>query len=114
MVYITSAPASYRTMFSVPNIALTNIMACYVFRSTRLGLTRGSTPSAGGVSTERAASVPLAVLSRNAFQSRNNGSDLGKAEIEVTKTVESDGGNDYSTPMDSRTRQPVYKGGYIV
>ncbi|KAF9567211.1 hypothetical protein CPC08DRAFT_617773, partial [Agrocybe pediades] len=40
MLYAGSVPITYRTMFTVPNIALMNIMACRVFRNTKLGLNR--------------------------------------------------------------------------
>jgi len=38
MLYIKDVPVSYRTMFTVPNIMLMNIMACRVFRNTKLGV----------------------------------------------------------------------------
>lgn len=37
MLYVPGIPPVYRTMFTVPNIALMNIMACRVFRNTRFG-----------------------------------------------------------------------------
>lgn len=43
MVYVTSVPASYRGMATGPNIVLTNIMACHIFRSTKFGLISDST-----------------------------------------------------------------------
>ena len=35
--YINSFPAVYRTMFFAPNAMLMNVMACRVFRNTKLG-----------------------------------------------------------------------------
>ncbi|EGN97842.1 hypothetical protein SERLA73DRAFT_168972 [Serpula lacrymans var. lacrymans S7.3] len=36
VILITSIPGAYRAMLSVPNMVITNAMACRVFRSTRL------------------------------------------------------------------------------
>jgi hypothetical protein len=36
--YLTGIPVIYRIIFLFPSIALTNIMACYVFRHTKLSL----------------------------------------------------------------------------
>ena len=36
MLYIRGVPAVYRTMFTIPNIVVMNMMACRVFRNTRL------------------------------------------------------------------------------
>ena len=36
MLYIRGVPAVYRTMFTIPNIVIMNMMACRVFRNTRL------------------------------------------------------------------------------
>ncbi|KAH7924531.1 hypothetical protein BV22DRAFT_1090750 [Leucogyrophana mollusca] len=38
MIYMSAVPVPYRTMFPVPNVMLTNAMACHVFRSTKLGV----------------------------------------------------------------------------
>ncbi|KAF9044940.1 hypothetical protein BJ165DRAFT_1404214 [Panaeolus papilionaceus] len=40
MFFIDSVPPIYRLMFSIPNVALMNIMACRVFRNTKFGLTQ--------------------------------------------------------------------------
>ncbi|EGO01350.1 hypothetical protein SERLA73DRAFT_167446 [Serpula lacrymans var. lacrymans S7.3] len=42
MVFVPSVSVPYRTMFTVPNVMLTNAMACHVFRSTKIDLIRGS------------------------------------------------------------------------
>lgn len=42
MFYNYSVPAPYRVMLTSPNNVLTNIMACYVFRSTKFGWLRDS------------------------------------------------------------------------
>jgi len=38
MVLVPSAPPVYRAMFTIPNNALQNVMACRVFRKLRLGV----------------------------------------------------------------------------
>ncbi|TFK19029.1 hypothetical protein FA15DRAFT_660246 [Coprinopsis marcescibilis] len=43
MIYMTSLPATYRTIFSAPNIMLINVMACRVFRHTKFGVFKQST-----------------------------------------------------------------------
>jgi len=37
MLYLDDVPVVYRTMFTIPNIVVMNMMACRVFRNTRLG-----------------------------------------------------------------------------
>lgn len=37
MQQLHGVPAVYKTMFTVPNIVVMNMMACRVFRNTRLG-----------------------------------------------------------------------------
>jgi hypothetical protein len=38
MVYAKGVPVTYQTMFTVPTLALSNIMAGYVFRHAKLGM----------------------------------------------------------------------------
>ncbi|KAF9045141.1 hypothetical protein BJ165DRAFT_1528051 [Panaeolus papilionaceus] len=45
MFYIDAVPPVYRSMFTVPNVALMNIMACRVFRKTKFGVFRETTVS---------------------------------------------------------------------
>jgi len=42
MLYLHGVPAVYKTMFTIPNIVVMNMMACRVFRNTRLGDFKGS------------------------------------------------------------------------
>lgn len=37
MTFVPGIPVMYRTIFLVPSVGLTNIMACRVFRNTKLG-----------------------------------------------------------------------------
>ncbi|KIJ41531.1 hypothetical protein M422DRAFT_31730 [Sphaerobolus stellatus SS14] len=60
MVYVDSVPVTYRTMFSVPNIMITNIMAARVYRNTKFGLIRETQLSTTGRSTgDQRAGIPL-------------------------------------------------------
>ena len=38
MLLIPNIPTTYHSMFSVPNLALENAMACRVYRAVKLGL----------------------------------------------------------------------------
>ncbi|KAJ7579184.1 hypothetical protein C8J56DRAFT_796857 [Mycena floridula] len=40
MIYVPHVPPIYRAMFTAPTLSLTNIMACYVFRHTKLVMIR--------------------------------------------------------------------------
>lgn len=40
MMYVPGVGPIYHSMFSIPNVMLTNIMACYVYRNTKLGIIR--------------------------------------------------------------------------
>lgn len=74
MLYVPAVPITYRTMFTVPNIALTNIMACRIFRKTKLGIRTPGTSFFGTTSrsTARATDprtpdgIPLALRRRGA------------------------------------------------
>jgi len=85
MLYLPSVPTTYRTMFTVPNIALTNIMACRVFRKTKLGM-HGSNTSFFGPTTTRSTAlpggIPLAFRPTHAPDSDNS------HEINVVKSIE--------------------------
>ncbi|KZT12693.1 uncharacterized protein LAESUDRAFT_668555 [Laetiporus sulphureus 93-53] len=95
MVYVYSVPVTYRTMFTVPNIFLTNAMACRVFRGTRLGYGGIMTPS-GQMSLNRREpitnSIPLALHhrdspSRHIQSTSDHGLNSGSSDIRITKTV---------------------------
>jgi len=86
--YQTSIPAAYRTMFTLPNLMLFNIMACRVFRNTKLALKREPRLS---TATESVV-LPLPVRSGIKFvppskDSRFTGSGSSAAVIEATKTT---------------------------
>jgi len=95
MLYITTVPITYRTMFTVPNIALMNIMACRVFRNTKFGFIRETTISTSkiGSQTERTAAsvIPLSLRkgSNPSHTVLENTRSVGRG-VEITKTVEQD------------------------
>ncbi|KAJ7435020.1 hypothetical protein B0H11DRAFT_1938004 [Mycena galericulata] len=69
MIYAPGVSPVYRSLPAIPNIALTSIMACRVYRHTRLGLLResGSMSLAHGHSAERDSvpahrSIPLQLV----------------------------------------------------
>lgn len=42
MLYVPNLPTTYRTMFTETNLAITNSIACYVFRKTKFGFIKDS------------------------------------------------------------------------
>lgn len=79
MLYVPGIPPVYRTMFTVPNIAIMNIMACRVFRNTRFGVIRNteilSTLKVSG--TTNGASASVMVNSRSDFELESRHSSEG-------------------------------------
>ncbi|KAF9045139.1 hypothetical protein BJ165DRAFT_1602816 [Panaeolus papilionaceus] len=53
MFWITAVPPTYRSMFTIPNIALMNIMACRVFRKTKFGIFRETAISTSHIISTR-------------------------------------------------------------
>ncbi|KAF9043113.1 hypothetical protein BJ165DRAFT_1529231 [Panaeolus papilionaceus] len=95
MLYIEAVPITYRTMFTVPNIALMNIMACRVFRNTKFGVFRETSISTSRMNStnpaDRSASVIPLSLRKN-VQTPNR-SDIDTIQfvhsgVEITKTIE--------------------------
>jgi len=87
MLYVHAVPVAYRTMFTVPNIVIMNVMGCRVFRNTKLGHSTGESskgPKEGGI-------FPLVMRPRRSGNGsrdlQDNTSEIGGG-IEVTKTVE--------------------------
>jgi len=88
MLYAGNVPITYRTMFTVPNIALMNIMACRVFRNTKLGLNREASSFFNSKASRTDAQVSGAIpLSLRHNQLRSNGHTL-QAAVNVTKTID--------------------------
>ncbi|KAF9044941.1 hypothetical protein BJ165DRAFT_1527886 [Panaeolus papilionaceus] len=102
MFFIDSVPPIYRLMFSIPNVALMNIMACRVFRNTKFGLSQDTLISTSVIySRERARSMgPHAQLPLkfnrtlgSTFEMSKSGQqepfdDSGKLAIHIAKRVE--------------------------
>ncbi|KAF9045136.1 hypothetical protein BJ165DRAFT_1611317 [Panaeolus papilionaceus] len=79
MFYLRAVPPTYRTMFSVPNLALMNIMACRVFRNTKFGVFNAdsiSTTMVGTKGAKRNTIIPRALTFRTADDDDNT--DNGK------------------------------------
>ena len=51
MAYATAIPTPYRTVFTVPNAALMNIMACRIYRRMVLGGTSFSAQYTNSITT---------------------------------------------------------------
>ncbi|CAA7262445.1 unnamed protein product [Cyclocybe aegerita] len=97
--YFTLVPAVYRAMFAVPNAVVMNMMACRVYRRTKLARYRElKTPSSNlssAMPNDRAV-IPLAFPpNRNNANLKQLGEVDGKRrpieEIKIVKTVEHDG-----------------------
>ncbi|KAF8199056.1 hypothetical protein BJ912DRAFT_950733 [Pholiota molesta] len=83
MVFDTSVPIPMRSMCATPNIVLTNIMACRVYRRTKAGLFRESEISTTNMSAKNR--LPVAV-----YTSRTKASDTPyRVDIDdLTKTYD--------------------------
>ncbi|KDR73162.1 hypothetical protein GALMADRAFT_125223 [Galerina marginata CBS 339.88] len=91
MLYVTAVPITYRTMFTVPNITLMNIMACRVFRNTKLGMSREPTISSNSKLMSRGETpttiIPLSLRKGNQSRAAPHKEING---VEITKTIEHD------------------------
>ncbi|KAF8898069.1 hypothetical protein CPB84DRAFT_1748075 [Gymnopilus junonius] len=94
MLYIGTVPITYRTMFTVPNITLMNIMACRVFRNTKFGIFRGEAATSSG---NPASVIPLSIRRNGHTRSVIPEHRLEVNGVEITKTIE----HDYDTDKDS-------------
>ncbi|PPQ70819.1 hypothetical protein CVT24_001036 [Panaeolus cyanescens] len=95
MLYIYTVPITYRTMFTVPNIALMNIMACRVFRNTKFGVFRETSISTSRMGStnpaDRSASVIPLSLRKNVHTPNRTDVDTIQfvhSGVEITKTIE--------------------------
>ncbi|EGN97841.1 hypothetical protein SERLA73DRAFT_109086 [Serpula lacrymans var. lacrymans S7.3] len=81
VIFITSIPGAYRAMLSVPNVVLTNAMACRVFRSTR---------SLGSVGVSRTSVQPntLPLAFRQTTVRSGVGDSVDNSELFVVDTEE--------------------------
>jgi hypothetical protein len=97
MILTPSVPPILRAMFSIPNIAITNAMACRVYRNIRFGRMQDkpTIPSSG--STSKSGSMPLFTRPRgkhaNDSYSGHRKLDLPTGTdtlMQITKTVETE------------------------
>ncbi|KAF9553169.1 hypothetical protein CPC08DRAFT_728110 [Agrocybe pediades] len=97
MMCTPSVPIGYRTMFIYPNIVLMNIMACRIFRKTKLdfrndtdttffGFTKSSNPPSENISEPTRNVIPLA-LRGAAHPGPGHGRTVG---VSVTTEVDQD------------------------
>ncbi|KAF9548192.1 hypothetical protein CPC08DRAFT_648493, partial [Agrocybe pediades] len=81
MLFMTSLPAAYQTMFVVPNVVLMNIMGCHVYRNLKFSKHRDQSPASSFASPERSTvtahrnPIPLVDLRRSG--SRRGETDQG-------------------------------------
>ena len=90
-------PPLLRAMFTVPNVALTNAMACRVFRQLKLGLIVEN--NIAGISGLSQKSGPIQLLPPSQFSRAGSGStrvgsasghaDKGPVTIQITPEVDS-------------------------
>lgn len=96
MVFDTSVPIPMRSMCATPNIVLTNIMACRVYRRTRAGLFRESEISTTAVSAKHRKPGPVAV-----YTSSTKATDPPfRVDIELPNRAHSQPSNISSHPSD--------------
>ncbi|EMD35665.1 hypothetical protein CERSUDRAFT_96777 [Gelatoporia subvermispora B] len=89
MVYATGVPVTYRTMFTVPNIMLTNSMSCRVFRNTKFGLFRDISMSTMAThSSIRAGSIPLSLRNNSSRGENDTNTDISGTTVKISKVVE--------------------------
>ncbi|KAJ7478661.1 hypothetical protein B0H11DRAFT_2028185 [Mycena galericulata] len=79
LVFIPGVSLVYRGMFVIPNVALTSIMACRVYRNTRLGITSGSGELSLPTLNSLDPSIPLSVVD---FSTHRNATTHSSAHLE--------------------------------
>ena len=64
LILVPSVPPVLRAMFSIPNVALQNAMACRVFRQIKLGLLREQPATMAPAHSTPIAFVPISPINR--------------------------------------------------
>ncbi|KAJ7687176.1 hypothetical protein B0H17DRAFT_939687 [Mycena rosella] len=84
LVYIPTVSPVYHGLLSVPNVTLTSILACRVYRNTKLGIMRGSRelslPTLNDVGLNGNLTIPLNVVQLSAEHNRMTGSALSEGD----------------------------------
>lgn len=80
MVYVPGISETYRSMFTVPNLVLSNALACRVFRNARFGVIREGTSFIG----DSVAIIPLANMPR---RPQRVTSDSDPETLQVSKVI---------------------------
>ncbi|PFH50121.1 hypothetical protein AMATHDRAFT_145912 [Amanita thiersii Skay4041] len=98
MILVPSVPPVYHAMFTIPNVALMNSMACRVYRNIRFGTMLADPSVIFRTTMNNSATLPVAFPpSRRSDRSNTNGY-YGSNGIGITKTVEH--ARDQNVPMD--------------
>lgn len=79
MVFVP-VPIVYRVIWSFPNVMMMNVMACRVYRNTKLGLYKGSPTSTSNILSEP---IPLAFRQHT---TADNGTD---GTVQISRTTQS-------------------------
>ncbi|KAJ7872329.1 hypothetical protein B0H14DRAFT_2502758 [Mycena olivaceomarginata] len=95
MFYNTSIAETYSTMFTVPNLMVANVMACHVFRNTKLGYQRRVVTTADLKTRDSGAIIVM--NSRTLGSGRVHKADTTLGGVNVTKITET------SEPQDSQS-----------
>jgi len=122
MLYVDAVPVVYRTMFTVPNIVLMNVMACRVFRHTKFGLLRECEISTSSLLKSKAGrpktlpatqvSVPLSALR---FQTGPGFTDTRQGlETQVVDGTTTGGSQGDVSPDGTEVKYSPYCGDRIV
>ncbi|KAJ7660625.1 hypothetical protein B0H17DRAFT_954025 [Mycena rosella] len=86
LVYIPTVSPVYRGLLSVPNMTLTSIMACRVYRNTILGIMRGSRelslPTLNDVGPNGNLAIPLSVVQFSTEYNQMTGSALSEGNVD--------------------------------
>lgn len=107
VILTPSVPPIIRAMFSIPNIALQNTMACRVYRLLKLG--RISDDPESFTLRSNSINLPYIVKRRNTFDGshlrRNGGRE--KIELSTTSTVHNAAPNSKTVPMHVEIDQQI-------
>ncbi|KAG2004260.1 hypothetical protein CC2G_002832 [Coprinopsis cinerea AmutBmut pab1-1] len=95
MIYMSSLPATYRTIFSAPNIMLINVMACRVFRHTKFAAFRESTFTN---STSLATNIKNAAMLPVHFRHTVTGNGIEETTTDVIDLKQKHSSSDYKSP----------------
>lgn len=94
MIYVPHVAPIFRAMFTAPTLSLTNIMACYVFRHTKLGMIRegvlGGIQSITSIQfpTRGQGMIPLTNVNLNSSSGNDTRATAQAEGVVISTTVE--------------------------